>query len=526
MRRLAKSIILLIFMASSSVLAQGEPPPPTETGFPPYGSFEYLAFDTVNRQSLNVHFEIPILESPGRGFALAHSIVYDSKIWKIGQVNSEYAWIPVTNASGIPTWGWRTDLTTGEISWEKNTVECGSVPPPSLPATAQCWQNYAYTDPAGTRHVFPVSWCVSASEACQSLINNNTATGIADDGSGYYIDATLLLQPVVFSPSGFRIETTGRMTDPNGNYISKTIPSPNNVEWKDSRGKTALKVNLNPGSWVDYKVLDSNGTYQTTRLVLQTFQVKTDFQCPGVSEFVGSAKLPIRIDLPNGRSWNFTYEVTPDPGGTCFGGCVTGRLASVTLPTGGMIVYGQGAAPNMGVECSDGSQRSVARATSEGTWYFSRSIAPEASVTTIEEPLLPYNGVGTAFRVYTFSAGRETKAQTYAADGSLLATVDTWWTTGTKPTPRRRRTTIPGGQLQTRQVETDFDVLGNLLELREFNFGGASPGSAPEAHHEHLLDRSCLCQSRNPKSSDAPRRSATARATSARAPISRTTTRR
>ena len=66
----------------------------------------------------------------------------------------------------------------------------------------------------------------------------------------------------------------------------------------------------------------------------QDYTIATQFNCSGVDEANYTQKLVNQITLADGTYHQFTYE--PSPLG---GVAVTGRLASVRLPTGGVITY-------------------------------------------------------------------------------------------------------------------------------------------------------------------------------------------
>ncbi len=61
--RLSLLPLLLILLALPWVDASAQVP----TGVPQFGSFQDGSIDTVNLATLNVHFEIPIRKTPGRG---------------------------------------------------------------------------------------------------------------------------------------------------------------------------------------------------------------------------------------------------------------------------------------------------------------------------------------------------------------------------------------------------------------------------------------------------------------------------
>jgi hypothetical protein len=110
-RRLVLCLSLCSFLLSAIAHAQ--------TGLYPYGSFDNVGFDTIDRGSLNVHFAIPAVTKAGRGIGFSYQLVYDSLVWS-----------PV-NASGVATWtpsagfGLRGELNDGlegYISYSQTTI--------------------------------------------------------------------------------------------------------------------------------------------------------------------------------------------------------------------------------------------------------------------------------------------------------------------------------------------------------------------------------------------------------------------
>jgi hypothetical protein len=157
-----------------------------DVGFPPYGSFEDGQFDSINRENLDVHFEIPLLSVPGRGLDFSATLLNDSLIWR----RSGNLWVPRVDSTGAPVIGWNVDVMSGSTSHVTETVECGK------PGSGFRHSGYVFTDPSGTRHPFPLSFYSSAN--CGAT---DPRTATAPDDSGYYIDATGPNNPIVYVSS-------------------------------------------------------------------------------------------------------------------------------------------------------------------------------------------------------------------------------------------------------------------------------------------------------------------------------------
>jgi RHS repeat-associated protein len=448
--------VLLTFFFATTIWAQG-----TGTGFPMYGSFESGVFDTTNRYNLNTNFSIPIVSSKGRGLDLNFALSYNSRLWMI----SSGAWVSVTNDGGTGTWGWMKTYPAGMLTNTTSVAGSCKIDGVQL-VTYYRYSNYVYYDMAGTGHSFPtISWYTNA---CTDVTSGTTA-GSASDGSGYYYDSQSSL---LYDKSGIQISPGSKIKDTNGNYVSATVVNSSETDWKDSAGHNALKIVTGTGT-IQYQVLDPTGAYQTTTVNLTTYNIKTNFGCTGVTEFTGTASLPSSISLPNGLSYSFTYEGTPS-----HSGYYTGRVSQVTLPSGGYIQY-QYSSPNDGINCTDGSILNLTRTQNDGTtssnWTFSR--APNGSnwVTTVTAPLMPYDSAANQ-AAYTFnSTGQETSEQFYqgsSSSGTLLRTINTTWASNGSPATN---VLILEDNHQA-EVDTTIDSNGNLLTLKEYDFGSGAPG--------------------------------------------------
>jgi RHS repeat-associated protein len=446
--------LCIMLLATVTATAFAQTP---STGFPPYGSFENGRFDTVNRQNLNVNISIPIVSSPGRGLNLNSFLAYNSIVW----MKSGGAWVPIAEGSPVSLLGWKRTSPTGTISsswsvweeWYDGYPVCSE---------AQYF-NFDYQDPAGTHHPFPLAY---TDGGCGGATGPTAA--YASDGSGYYLDSAAM---VVWSPDGTRINS--KVTDTNGNFISASysyVGSATETDWTDSSGRAALKVIADLPN-TQYKFLDPSGNYVTTTLNYQAFNIKTNFGCSGVVEYTGTLYLVTSIQLPNGRSYQFSYEPTPG-----YSGYLTGRVQQVTLPTGGTYQYQYGST-NGGISCSDGTVTDLTRTINDGTisaqWHFVRAQSGSNWTTTETAPQLSYDTAPNQ-TVYTFTGVQEVSRQVYqgSAGGTLLRTINTTWSGGT---PATQVVILENGQQS--ETDTSYDGLGNLLSLAEHAWGSGVPGS-------------------------------------------------
>ncbi len=468
-----RALLLLLFLAFVAHASAQEP----MTGYPPYGSFQNGQFDAVNHQNLNVNFAIPIVSSPGRETALAFAIRYDSLIWR----RNGNAWSPVT--SGVSYRGWKTDSVLGSIVYSMSMVLCGLQKP-------RHYYDFAYVDPAGTRHDFDLDFY---SEETDCGFPTGPREGYAIDGSGYYLDASTVVDlfgdpPFVISRGGVKIDWDS-LTDTNGNYISRVSGGTNETHWIDTAGRIALKVKKPSTTTTEYRVLDPTGGYQLYTLAMTTYNIKTNFACSGVTEYTGSATLPTSLTLPNGRTYAFTYEDTPG-----FAGYKSGRVRRVTLPTGGYYEYQYPTTGNKGINCSDGTGTSLTRVINDGTsrtWTFARAPSGSNWITTVSAPILPYDSAANQ-STYTFdSTGKLTSQKLYqgSTTGTLLRTINTSWAANNTPAST---TVILESNLQSK-TETTFDTYGRMTQLKEYAWGSGAPGGlvrTTDMSYQHsILDR-------------------------------------
>ena len=446
------------------------------TGFPPFGSFDASHFDAVNRQNLNANFSVPIISTHGRVTPFNLSLVYDTLIWQ----NSGTAWTPVTDRAGNPIWGWKTTTPLGETTY--NHVTFSVLHKCSIDyydyKTTERYNSYVYRDPAGTNsHLFPTVYWTQVTDNCTSSVTTTSQlTGYAGDGSGYYINASSLESPNVWTKSGILLNTNSE--DTNGNLVSKVVVSSTETDWKDTTGLIAARVIQN-GSNTEYHYYDTSGTDRYFTLKRQLYSIKTAFGCSGVADYNSSGtlpqiNLPYELDLPDNSKYTFAYEPTPNSSGF-----YTGRLQQVTVPTGGTIQYTYPATPNNGINCGDGTVVNLTRMLSDGinsaAWNYVRNLS--ALTTTVTTPKLS-DTPSANDTVYTFNSnGQESSLKIYSnspGSGTPLRIINTTW--AANGTPATQVTILEDGATQS-EVDTTFDSNGILDSVSEYDWGSGTRGN-------------------------------------------------
>jgi RHS repeat-associated protein len=473
MKSIAREVIAfsLLAFAPSITVAQVTP------GIPKFGSFDGGPMDAINLGNLNSHIDIPIFHKPGRGLDFTFQISYDNSVWyKVGT-----GWQPVTS------FGWRNPsaVQTGYISYAlfTYTLYCGY----QGQTTGTLWQyqNWAYVDPFGGRHTVGDS-IYHVTGNCPPPSNlPSSFTDIVADGTGFTITATDNfggITATVYGADGKTINApltnafggSNSLVDSNGNTISF-----NGSSFTDTLGMTALTIGGSGTASSPYIFTytgPSSLGNQAYTMHYSTFTVRTGFACSGVSEYgPTSVALPDYIQLPNsGPKYTFTYEPTPDQ--VHYPGDITGRLKSITLPTGGSITYAYNN-PNDGVNCADGSTINLTRAVSDGstsnTWSYVRNTTN--ITTTVTAPQLSYDSAANQTVITFDSALHETSRKIYqgAATGSPTRTINTTWTSSV--TPASVITILEDGVTQA-ETDTTYDPYGNLTSVAEYDWGNNARG--------------------------------------------------
>ncbi len=417
-----QTILLAVLLAALPAITFGQP----ATGLPPFGSFSGGPFDTVNNGNLNVHFEIPIINKAGRGLPFTYTLTYDSSVWY-----PYGAWTPVSN------WGWSAVTAvalTGYVSYSAA---------PQGPCTwddnQYYWTSYAnwqYHDAFGVSHSFPgVVW--SSQPPCVPDPPPYSLNGVvAGDGSGYIM--SFGAQPSasgLTAANGAQIGAplqsqtpAASLTDRNGNIIS--ISSGSTPTFTDTLGDTALTVSGagTPASPTLLSYTNPSGGSSSYTVKYTAKTVQTAFGCSGISEYGATLQnLVTGIALPDGSSYSFKYEATPG-----YPSNVTGRLASVTLPTGGIISYTYTSGSN-GITCSDGTAATLNRTTPDSStaWVYAHSESGCASgsawCTTVTDPSNNQSAMSVQPAAPTGGQvnGYEVQRKTNQGASTLLQTVDT-----------------------------------------------------------------------------------------------------
>lgn len=369
MLRLRKVLLALVCL-SCALSVSGQ----VATGLYNYGSFDSFGFDSIDRGSLNVHFAVPIVAKSGRaGLNFQYTLAYDGLIWTPTSSSGSGAWTP--DASFGLHGYLLDDGYRGYLSYRYTLKKCAQ---DGSTNQDPYYFGYIYHDPFGANHSFSYT-----RDTCTGVTTGN---GSSNDGSGFTYDintgevlakdGTHLNLPL--SVNGLTSGTDSTITDTNGNEISND----GSGVFTDTTGAKALTItgsgtasSAKVFKYLTYGSNPNNTTPASANITVsyKTYTVQTNFGCSGVTEYNQSVDLVDKITFADGSYYQFLYEATPGVTGH-----VTGRLASIQLPTGGTIQYAYTGADN-GINCADGTPEGVTRTTSDGSRTYVRSLITTTS---------------------------------------------------------------------------------------------------------------------------------------------------
>jgi len=363
MSRTARFFLLLTslsFGGLKAAVAQS----PLPTGLPPFGTFDRDAIDTINLGNLNIHFEFPVFAKKGRGLDFYANLIHDNTMYT-----------PTTSGCSPQCWQVNYFDTTWQMSAPLTDRVTFYQPTQQTPCTdtntgRQYWNyiytNWVYVDTKQTPHSFFFS--IGAPIACYS-----TQSGTFTSSDGLYVlsvsldpnTAAITNETVTDLSGNIRNMLNGILTDPNGNQITST--------WTDTTANTAL-VSTGTTQQPSWKYPNpAGGISEVVATTSSTFTLQTNFHCPNLLDLNQSGtSLTTSISLPDGTSYGIVYESTT---GTYPSTIVTGRIHSLTLPSGGLITYTYSGGTS-GVNCQDGSPATLTKQTPDGTWTYNHSFTP------------------------------------------------------------------------------------------------------------------------------------------------------
>jgi YD repeat-containing protein len=347
--------LLLTASVLAPVVALGQSAPPTQitpsndTGVKQYQTYSG-SHENINLANGNLSLEIPLLSLPGRnGLNLSLGIQYNSKIWSphasYGS-NSDlvYNWRSEQNAWPVGDLGWTFDLPfiySGSIVTDDQGNPIGRTP---------------------SILVLPGGGKASVEYGAASM-DSQDGSLVHLDRVGAVPNGTVVNSAVAILKEGTKVyfpcEGCGasQITDTNGNFITFGNGSPNSQIITDTVGRqvTLTQAGTYPSQTITVSYKDSNGAPQNIVLTLSAltlFQTTgnagtnpyytgpTPFQHPQPADGVSNAAhvfvsqppsnfprmMLTRIDMPGSMTYTFAYNGY-------------GELTQINYPTGGYTKY-------------------------------------------------------------------------------------------------------------------------------------------------------------------------------------------
>jgi RHS repeat-associated protein len=437
-----RTLIVFVFLVAIPVArAQSV----ANNGTPNFGTFSGGP-DVIDDAYLNIHYSVPVFSRAGVGIPFSYSLSVDNGVWY------QYQDVYLNNH-------WGADFSTaqpvgvmaiGAIFYTTKTYTCiyeGT----KFPVTRYIITSYTGAD--NTSHPLD-AWMYTNS--CYGNYTNST-TGIAYDGSGItvnmtgYTTATITLRngtvitPPSIGPSD-AISGSGNYTikDTNGNGISVYAPNPPQISYiLDTLGSQPITSSGGPPPTAEkYLYYAPSGAQVAVTVTYKTVTVQSDWQCSGVEEYPATQQYLIdKIELADTTYYEFFYEATSNGSGNS-----TGRISSVSLPTGGSIQYTYtGGDTNLGIFCADGSTAGFNRISSQsGTVQYSRTATSILNGVTIAQSTTQVTDNAGNVTQYNFSDGSYGGSSLYevqrtvcqgSCTGTPLETVVTCYGLTGAPTP-------------------------------------------------------------------------------------------
>jgi RHS repeat-associated protein len=489
-----RAFLVCVWIGCLAVISLGQ----VAKGTPKFGSFGGGPLDTINLGNGNVHFDVPILSKGGRGIPFTYALSYDASLWTATTVSGVQQWTPATN------YGWRgqTEVATGYISYTTFTTTCFD--PDLGHITSMHWRWTGYHDTFGVNHQFRM--VLTSDGACSGI---ESASGTAIDGSGYTInaaDGTAYIK----TPSGAIINAplnvgtgAGSIQDANGNKITVN----GSGQFFDTLSSTTAVLTVagagtstSPTTFTYTSPAGGNAVY-TAKYTNKT--LRTYFRCTGtpvVADYPATPNVPLitEIDLPDYNAtsnptskYTIAYEDAGDPSNP---GAVTGRISSITLPTGGAITYAYSGGTN-GINCADGSTATLTHHVDGADWIYTRTGSGNSWTTTVQNP----NSDVTTLTFQKDSAttdptgnfyetsrivqdGANTLESVYTCYNGNLSGAPTGCSGIAVATPILRQTVyscLPDCSGKERETNSVYDTFGLINEVDDYDYGtvGAGVGS-------------------------------------------------
>lgn len=375
-------ILLLLPVLLGTASSQDDP----AGGIVPFSTQVPGLIESVDMATSNINVQVKVRDKVGK-FPFSYNLVMNSRAFVAPGCSPTPCsppprWLVTGSTNGGLPSAFSGELSLGAtVDYTSTPQEVDTCSPNPAIISAFELTNIGVKDATGAFHSLPDMqpiW-LNAPAGC-TFMSSGTATTV--DGSAYTLVATaytytvtladgshVLLQSATFTiydKSGNAYEPNFDplkalpnpvvlVQDPDGATITSTSEPATYGQWifTDSLGQAALTKTLQGGQsqYTDFQYTDVDNNTQTFQVNYSTYTQQTAFGCQGVQDLAPlSVLLPSTITTPT-ETITFTYETTP--GDTHTPHYVTGRLATITYPSGGTVTYSY-AGSNNGVFCGNG----------------------------------------------------------------------------------------------------------------------------------------------------------------------------
>jgi len=183
-----------------------------------------------------------------------------------------------------------------------------------------------------------------------------------------------------FSPNKNLISTG--VSDPNGNSIYWGDNGNFPITYVDSLGQTVLTEGPYNGtsSW-QFQWNSPQGTTAENSYLNESSQYFGTTFC-GVQNEYRSFNAVTSLTFADGSSlgigWETASGITNPKGGPYY----TGRISSITLPSGGQITYNYSGGTG-GINCTDGTPNTMTRTTPDGMWTYVHTVKLDSTTVKV-----------------------------------------------------------------------------------------------------------------------------------------------
>jgi RHS repeat-associated protein len=336
----------------------------------PFSTIEPHEYDSINLATLAIELNVPVRSKAGHipfSFALK------------GSAQIRVSWLSGNN-------GTFTQYLNGtpSLAGQENHIGGWGASGISYTRTLPCGAEggWIYTDALGNPHPTTIGFL-----GCGTYGGGASYT---TDGSGYYVSIT--------SSGAYAIDVNGNTTaltgfsntgfaDPNNNSISfsRTLNGNDTIAtstYTDTLGQNPItQIVALDGTWDETDTWnDASGQGQSVKLTHNIWPLWAKFGCPLDYKQANSQTFPTLVSFPDNSTLSLGWET--------LNSYYTGRLLSVTLPTGGVITYQYSGGAN-GINCVDGTPATMTRTTPDGKWTYNHTppaAGQSTSTTQVQDP--------------------------------------------------------------------------------------------------------------------------------------------